>query len=223
MARGAYREAHPLPYVTIHWTHLVSMVALCLTGFFIHYPFMPLRMGIVRQVHFAFMYVVLAAFAARVWYAFTGRTAAEKGSREVVRDFHNFAPQAANHGQLLETVKYYLFLRRAHPPSGKYNPLQKSAYVAIGLLLLLQAYTGFAIYVPAQSAPVFGAVLAFGTNLAGGLMAIRTLHYLVMWMFIAITLVHVYLAVVEDAAEVPLMFLWRETPHAAATSKESAS
>lgn len=219
----AYREAHPLPYVVVHWTHLVSMIALAFTGFFIHYPFAPLKMGVFRQVHFAFMYVVLAALVARVWYAFAGRSAIELGSRETARDYHNFGPQESNRGQLLETLKYYLFLRETHPASGKYNPLQKSAYVAIGVLLLVQAYTGFALYGPAQSAPVVGAFLGFGTDLLGGLMAVRVLHYLLMWAFIVITLAHTYLAFTQDLPGVPLMFLWRETPPPSDTAERTGA
>lgn len=209
MSHGAYRDAHPLPYVIVHWTHLVSMLVLGFTGFFIHLPFLPLQMGVMRQLHFTFMYVVLIALAARVWFAFLGRSAAEKGSRERVRDVRNFLPQAANRGQFVETVKYYLFLRDTHPVSGKYNPLQKSAYLLIAVLLLAQAYTGFALYGPVQADPVLGAI--FSADLLGGLMATRMIHYFLMWAFIAITLVHVYLSVAEDIDALPLMFFWRET------------
>ncbi len=211
MGRGAYREAHPLPYVLIHWTHLLCMLVLGFTGFFIHYPFLRLRMGVLRELHFIAMYLVLIALAARVWCAFAGRSVVHKGSRQRERDYRNFMPQAENRGQLLQTVRYYLFLRRTHPPSGKYNPLQKTAYVAMGALLLVQAYTGFALYGPAQSGP-FGPFFALGTTLAGGLMAVRMAHYLVMWAFILMTLVHVYLGVAEDVAQIPLMLLWVERP-----------
>ncbi len=211
MAQPAYRDAHPLPYVLIHWTHLLGMLVLGATGFFIHSPFLPLRMGVMRELHFIAMYVVLIALTARVWYAFAGRTAVRKGTRERERDYRNFGPQPENRGQLLQTVRYYLFLRPTHPRSGKYNPLQKSAYLAIAGLLLAQAYTGFALYGPAQSGPL-GPFFNGGTALIGGLMAMRMTHYFLMWAFIVITLVHVYLGFAEDFASLPLMFLWIERP-----------
>jgi Ni/Fe-hydrogenase 1 B-type cytochrome subunit len=205
--------------VLLHWTHLLSMLVLGFTGFFIHSPFLPLRMDVMRELHFVAMYVVLIALAARVWYAFAGRSAVRKETRELDRDYRNFAPQPENRGQLIETVRYYLFLRPTHPRSGKYNPLQKSAYLAIGGLLLLQAYTGFALYGPAQTSGI-GPFFAVGTALVGGLMAMREIHYFIMWGFILITLVHVYLSVAEDAASVPLMFFWRERAAESETSEE---
>jgi Ni/Fe-hydrogenase 1 B-type cytochrome subunit len=210
MSQAAFREAHPLPYVLVHWAHLVSMLALVATGFFIHYPFLPLQMGVVREVHFTFAYIVLVALAVRVWYAFAGRSAILKRSRATQRDVANFLPQRENRGQLLETVRYYLFRRPTHPRTGKYNPLQKTAYLVMGGLLLVQGYTGFALYGPVQSGG-YGVLFGFGTDLLGGLTGMRMLHYFVMWAFIALALVHLYLSVAEDAVSIPLMFIWRET------------
>ncbi len=213
MGRTAYRESHPLPYVLIHWTHLLSMLVLGFTGFFIHYPFLRLRMDVMREAHFIAMYLVLVAFAARVWYAFAGSSALVKDSRVRGRDFRNFGVQAENRGQFFQTVRYYLFLRPTHPPGAKYNPLQKTAYLGFAALMVVQAYTGFALYGPAQTGPL-GAFFELGVTLAGGLMAVRVLHYAVMWAFILILLVHVYMSVAEDFPALPLMFFWRETVRA---------
>jgi Ni/Fe-hydrogenase 1 B-type cytochrome subunit len=189
------------------------MVVLAFTGFYIHYPFFAADMALMRQLHFIFMYVVLIALVWRIWFAFFGQTAVVKGSRTALkRDIHNFIPQEENRHQLIETVKYYLFLRKTHPISGKYNPLQKLAYVALAGLLVVQAYSGFALYGPVQNSvlwPFFG----FGVDLVGGsLMYMRMFHFLVMWLFILITMIHVYLSVAEDIASVPLMFFYKETP-----------
>lgn len=213
MSHGAYREAHPWPYVLSHWTHLGSMFVLAFTGFYIHYPFFRANMLLMRQLHFIFMYVVLIALVWRVYYAFAGRTAIVKGTRDTVHDWHNFVPQQENRHQLIETLKYYLFLRKTHPISGKYNPLQKLAYVAMGGLLVVQAYTGFAIYGPAQHSALFGPLFLWSVNMGlVSLMIMRMIHFLVMWVFILITMIHVYLSVAEDAEAVPLMFWYRETP-----------
>jgi Ni/Fe-hydrogenase 1 B-type cytochrome subunit len=217
----AYREAHPLPFVLTHWAHLLAMAALVVTGFLIHAPVSGVPLSVVRYVHFVAMYVVLVALFVRVWYALAGRSATRKDTRETERDVRNFLPQAENRGQLLETARYYLFLRPTHPPSAKYNPLQKLAYLAIPGLLLLQALTGFALYGPATSLPLAGPALTFVTGLLGGLMAVRVLHYLVMWAFIVITMVHVYLSVAEDVASVPLMFFHRERIPAEEPAEES--
>lgn len=211
MSHGAYHENHPLPAVLMHWVHLVSMVLLAFTGFYIHwpFPFPGMTMGVARYLHFIFMYVVLIDLAVRVYWAFFGGgSTLEKGTRHKEKDYRNFGPQAANKGQLVETMKYYLFLRDTHPRTGKFNTLQKGTYVFWAFLLLLQGYTGFALYGPTYDWSFF----ARGTELAGGLMNMRAIHYFIMWVFILTTMIHVYLSVAEDAAAVPLMFLYKETP-----------
>src|SRR5919197_1037650 len=50
----------------------------------------------------------------------------------------------------IEMQKYYLRIRKEHPPQGKHNPLQKLAYTAIIFLGILSVLTGFAIYKPTQ-------------------------------------------------------------------------
>src|SRR2546427_166954 len=65
----------------------------------------------------------------------------------------------------LEMTKYYLHLRREHPPQGKHNPLQKLAYTGVIALGALAVLTGFAIYKPTQ--------LSWLTALFGGFQAAR--------------------------------------------------
>lgn len=208
MSHGAYREAHPLPFVIVHWVNVVSMFTLIFTGFFIHFPFFEGNMQLMRGLHFTFMYVILISLVVRIYLAFAAKSTLTKGTRKMDSDWRNFGLQAENKGQFFETIKYYLFLRKTHPISGKYNPMQKMAYLAIGGLLVVQGYTGFAIYGPFDQMPVFATV----TDALGGLMAVRMIHYLLMWVFILIVMIHVYLSVAEDIEALPLMFFWKETP-----------
>ena len=211
MTHGAYREDHPLPAVMLHWAHLACMLLLGFTGFFIASPFrfLGMTMATAQWIHYVCMYVVLIVLAARVYWAFYGRgSTTVKGTRLLDHDYRNFGPQAANRGQLVQTIKYYLFLRNTHPATAKYNPLQKATYLFWAVLLLLQAYTGFALYGLTYNWPFF----AFGTALLGGLAAMRVVHYLIMWIFIITAMIHIYLSVAEDIDGLPLMFWWRETP-----------
>ena len=195
----------------MHWVHLLSMIALGFTGFFIHYPFKfaGLTMGTARYIHFIAMYIVLVNLVVRVYWTFFGRgSTSVKGTRVLDRDYHNFGMQKINRGQFFETIKYYLFLRKTHPRTGKFNSLQKLVYSFWGLLLLFQGYTGFAMYGPTYNWSFF----AVGANLMGGLMMVRIIHYLVMWVFIVTALIHIYLSVAEDVEAVPLMFAYMETP-----------
>jgi Ni/Fe-hydrogenase 1 B-type cytochrome subunit len=206
MSAYATREEHPLPAVLMHGVHLVSMVLLAFSGFYIHHPFFAGGMSAMRSMHFVSMFVLVLTAVVRVYWAFLGRGSAEAGSRVLVPDYRHFGPEKANRGQMLETLKYYLFLRSTHPRTAKYNTLQKGTYLLWLLLIAVQAVTGFALWTPTQAAmqPL--------SYWLGGLAQVRVDHYLIMWLFIVTTMVHVYLSVAEGAAQVPLMFAWRATP-----------
>jgi thiosulfate reductase cytochrome b subunit len=87
-------------------------------------------------------------------------------------------------------ARYYLRLRKDHPPQGKHNPLQKLAYTSIVLVGVLAVLTGLAIYKPLQ--------FAWLTSLFGGFQAARYWHFWTVWIFVAFTLVHVTLVFVVD-------------------------
>lgn len=97
----------------------------------------------------------------------------------------------------LEMAKYYLRLRREHPPQGKHNPLQKLAYTGIVLLGVLAVLTGLAIYKPVQ----FGWL----TALFGGFQAARYWHFWTVWIFVGFTIAHVVLVFVVDPASLRAM------------------
>lgn len=200
MAHATTREEHPWPAITMHWAHLLSIGVLTFTGFYIHMPFFAGGMGLMRNLHFVFMFVVGAVALARVYWAFLGSGSSSQGSRRKVRDYRHFGYEEANKGKTWETIKYYLFLRKSHPVGGKYNPLQKGTYLVWLLMIVLQGVTGFALWTP--TAALFGPL----TVAVGGLGAMRALHYLIMWLFIATTALHIYLSLAEAPWQFPLMF-----------------
>jgi thiosulfate reductase cytochrome b subunit len=95
-------------------------------------------------------------------------------------------------GSAVQTQLYYLRLRKEHPPQGKHNALQKAAYTFIVVLGALATLTGFAIYKPVQ--------LAWLTTLFGGYELTRYWHFLVVWLFVGFTLLHVALVFLVDPA-----------------------
>ena len=97
----------------------------------------------------------------------------------------------------VEMQKYYLRIRKDHPPQGKHNPLQKLAYSSIVLLGALSVLTGFAIYKPTQ--------LSWLVKLFGGFQAARYWHFWAVWIFTAFLLVHVALVFVVDPASLRAM------------------
>ena len=90
----------------------------------------------------------------------------------------------------VEMQKYYLGLRKEHPPQGKHNPLQKLAYTFILVLGALSVITGFSIYKATQ--------LSWLTSLFGGYQAARYWHFWAVWIFVGFTLAHVTLVFLVD-------------------------
>ena len=97
----------------------------------------------------------------------------------------------------VEMQKYYLRLRKEHPPQGKHNPLQKLAYTLIVLVGVLAVLSGFAIYKPTQ--------LSWLTTVFGGFQATRYWHFWCVWIFTAFLVVHVVLVFVVDPASLRAM------------------
>ncbi|MGD8601986.1 MAG: cytochrome b/b6 domain-containing protein, partial [Gemmatimonadota bacterium] len=97
----------------------------------------------------------------------------------------------------VEMQRYYLRLRKDHPPQGKHNALQKLAYTFIVLLGVLSVLTGWAIYKPVQ--------LSWLTAVFGGFQAARYWHFWAVWLFVGFTVVHVTLVFVADPASLRAM------------------
>ena len=94
-------------------------------------------------------------------------------------------------------AKYYLRLRKDHPPQGKHNPLQKLAYTSVVLLGALAVLSGVAIYKPLQ--------FAWLTALFGGFQLARYWHFWTVWLFVGFSIVHVVLVFVVDPSSLRAM------------------
>ena len=204
MAKKTSRAEHPLSTVITHWIHICALFVLIFTGLWIHDPFTGWPFHTVRYVHLFAAFFLVGTGVFRVYWGFFGRGSTDVGGGRRIRDWHFFFPQKENRGAFWPMVKYYLFLRKTHPCTAKYNPLQKLAYGALLFAIILDALTGLAMW--HVTAPYFQGMTYF----LGGTQMIRELHYLAMWLFIVITAVHVYIVLIEAPWELPLMFLWKE-------------
>lgn len=206
-----HHEGGPIPAAPkiMHFQHVAAMIALAISGMYIRFPFgpWPLRWPM-RWVHYIAMTVVFINLIVRLWYAFRSRR----------RDYKEFAVTMRDITTAPMVIAYYLFLipPEKKPHLGKYNVMQKSTYLMFVPLLFVQAITGFALltYVlPGTAAfhvfPGHSGVTArdliLGWNLGIILGSIdlagwwaRTIHYLINWLFIVLTTIHVYLSVTED-------------------------
>lgn len=83
---------------------------------------------------------------------------------------------------------------------------QKISYLLIPILIVLMFWTGLCLWGVTMNVPVFAAT----TNLVGGLMSMRIIHYFGMYVFIIFMFIHIYLANVEGFAPTKLMFIHKE-------------
>ena len=178
---------------------MVAMIVLAISGLYIRFPgFIPLWSNgrtFMRWVHYVAMIVVVINLIWRLWYAFAS-------SR---RDYREFAITKQDIVTAPQVILYYIFVKKSKPHLGKYNVMQKATYIMFVPLLIIQAFTGFALVTTpliAGTSPRdwlvgwwLGALVG-SVDLAGWYM--RMIHYIVNWLFIILTTIHVYLSVTED-------------------------
>ncbi|MDI6812313.1 MAG: cytochrome b/b6 domain-containing protein [Desulfitobacteriaceae bacterium] len=180
---------HHWPQRTAHIINLLLMLVLAGTGFYIHRPLVGGLMGLARYAHIVAAFVLLVNLAWRIYYAFLGQ----------YKDAREFKPQLQ---ALPRQIRYYLFLSNHEVKEGLYNPLQRLAYLAVVLLIILQGVTGYALGWPEGTMAVLVNAL--------GLAEIRALHYLITWFLLTFLIVHLYLVLTETPHALSEMFLGRQ-------------
>lgn len=95
-----YKQAHPLPMKVTHWVNLVCMALLIFTGFLIHFPFWAGLTGVARGVHVFCGMLLVVNCILRIIFAFMFHSAPTGGTRNMVRDYKTYLPQADNRHQL---------------------------------------------------------------------------------------------------------------------------
>ena len=187
------------PVRILHWIHFFSIAVLALTGLYIGAPFIDADdiggtyiMGTVRFVHFVAAFVFVFGFLVRGYWFFRGNE---------FEDWRDWLPASKERwGELWRMQKYYLFLSPVRPRYIGVNPIAGLTYLVLGVLIALQAITGFALY----SLP-FGSGLwpaTFGWLIAWfGAQPVRLVHHVLLWFFVTFFIAHLYLAVLDDIEE----------------------
>ena len=177
------RMHHTLLARLLHWGIVVSMLMMFLTGMYIHDPgWMPIfsSIGVVWPLHYIFGIILVSLVLIRIVYAGTSG------------DIQDLIMKPQHIKDLGPVLKYYMFLQKEEPDQGKYNAGQRMTYSAIWIpLLLIQLVTGILLYLYIGDA------------------ALRAIHYLMTWLFIATIVFHVYLGAVHGWSLVKSMITGR--------------
>ena len=201
---GQHRESiyvFELPVRIWHWVHALSIAVLAVTGYLIANPLPSpegeasanFLMGNMRLVHFIAAYVFAIGFAVRIYWSIVGN----KYSRELI-----YLPvwRGKWWGELIEEVKFYLFLRREAPLTVAHNALAQVAmflFMTVGTLFMI--FTGFALYgeglgLGSWADRLFGWVIP----LIGEAQTVRSWHDMGMWLMLVFVIIHIYMAVRAD-------------------------
>lgn len=185
------KNAIPIPRRIYHWIDFVSVVALIISGWYIHMPFdfAPGLMGTMRFIHFVFMYIFSINLMLRLYYGFFGKTG----------DWEKYLKQEINKKTIVWTLRHYLLFKDC-PEKGKCSILQNTAYIAIIILFAFQVVTGILLYYPESQ------TLASVTYYLGGLASVRSMHFFFMWVTVCFIIIHHYMAMAEEFDKVKLMF-----------------
>jgi len=177
-------------YIIEHWTRVVSIVVLIVTGLYIYWPFIAggpesFIMAWMRFFHFIAAYALILGLIVRIYMAFRSTFDSDWRDFSVVENLKNVP----------DILGYYLFIKGSHKDYRRYNPLQALFYLATGLIIIIAGLTGGALY----HGKAFGLIpcpdsFRWVSAVLGGESYTRIWHILAMWYFIIFMLVHVYMA-----------------------------
>jgi Ni/Fe-hydrogenase 1 B-type cytochrome subunit len=185
-----------------HWVNALAILTLCLTGYFIGSPLpsMPgeasdhFIMGYIRFTHFAAGYVLIAAFALRIYWAFGGN----KHARQI------FLPPVWSSkwwAEVWHEIKWYAFVTSEPKKYVGHNPLATLAmHVLFVWGIIFMMVTGLALYGEGTGMGSWQYTLfsSWVIPLFGNSQWVHTYHHLGMWVILVFVMVHVYAAFRED-------------------------
>ncbi len=192
-----------IPVRLTHWVNFFSIVILSFTGYYIHNPYVQVSareaygltfMGTMRSLHMLFAFIFVSSLLLRTYWAFIGGNRWASW-RALVPFFSPVGPKL-----LIESLRYYLFLRREPPTMLGHNALAGFTYGIIVILYFVQVFTGFTLYGIEDP----GGIWWQGTNWVLDyidLQHIRMIHNFIMWWIIAFAIHHVYSAFLVDSEE----------------------
>ena len=187
-----------LPVRIAHWLIFFAFASLSVTGLFIHHPFLlpsgqaPFFMATARFVHVLSGFVLICAFAFRMYWFFKGNFWARWSAYIPIH-----REQWRGMGSMLE---FYAFLRFEPAHRVGHNPLAALTYFVIYLLMLVEILTGLALYSRVVGNPILTQFIGWLPLLVDP-QYLRELHYFLMFVFFSFVIFHVYLSVLVSIEE----------------------
>jgi Ni/Fe-hydrogenase 1 B-type cytochrome subunit len=185
-----------------HWINAAAILTLCVTGYFIGSPPPSMQIaeathqfvfGYIRFAHFAAGMILTLGFLGRIYWAFVGNHHA----RQL---FYVPFWKGDYWRELLDEVKWYLFIAKEPKKYVGHNPLAQLAmffFITLGVSFMI--VTGLALYAEgAQEGSLTHDLFGWVHSLAWNSHRLHTLHHLGMWWIVIFMIVHIYVAIRED-------------------------
>ncbi len=181
-----------------HWVIFLSIAVLSFTGYYLYDPFIISRgggaflMGRMRLIHEAAAFCFIGAVLLRLYWFVKGNRWAH---------WRTFLPlEGWWRRGFGKQLKYYLFLSRDPESEVGHNPLAAATYVVVYTLMLVEIATGLALYNHILGSRVLGFFVDWILRVIN-IRYIRETHFLIMFVFFAFVIHHVYSAVLIGIEE----------------------
>ena len=203
-----YKRAYvwELPVRLFHWVTAISIPVLAITGFIIANPpaissnaeaSNSYLFGIVRVIHFITAYIFMAFLLFRSYWSLVGNKFANW------RTFFPYTRKGLLNMIYVAKVDVLLMKDKQHKLTNisiGHNYLAAFSYFIMYNLFLFQIITGLALM--SDTATWFlPHMFVFIKSWFGGDIALRYWHHLFTWVFIAFSVIHVYLVLYHDYLE----------------------
>jgi len=185
----------------VHWTIVLCLIVLSITGYYIHHPFLSgsggvgdpgFTMGWIRFIHETFGFIFIAAVLARIYWAFAGNPYAS---------WRSILPITQEQRQdLTGTLRYYGFLQREPVAGNGHNPLAALAYLAVYIGFIVTGITGLALFAWVTRQEPWTTLFGWAWHVMS-LPGLRLLHFLLMMWYIVFFVHHLYSAILIDVEE----------------------
>ncbi len=176
-----------------HWAFALSTVALVVSGFYIHEPWVnsmlegsrSFPMAFARYVHFIAGFVFTGAMIVRIYLWFFGN------KYEKILDFAPVTPR--NIRNFFSTIGYYLYIYRPKEHRMGHNAFAGFSYIITMFIAVGQFLSGFYLLYPESQM-----WQSLGLKLFGTQQEARMIHHVIMWYFMWFVLVHLYIFIWND-------------------------
>lgn len=181
-----------------HWTLVVTIISLSVTGFYMHAPYVAARgheawvMGWMRFVHIVSAYAFTLAMLVRLVWFFLGNRWAH---------WSQYIPLTKGRRQgFVAIAKYYGFMAWSSVAYIGHNPVAGFAYLVVYMMVIVEIFTGFAMFALVVGSPTLKIFFGWLPGLIN-IQYLREIHFLVMFGFWMFFIHHIYTAVLVAVEE----------------------